>query len=279
MPFQDEQTKISAQDIRDRLQSWEDTVRVQDATEDHLNIDKHRYIIPAHKLLGAVRSALLPSVLKKLFSRHMHTREMPNESLEEETLIEEPGSRSASVLSVSGEILHLSHRGPSVRSERSPVAPHVLETITEGAEVDAEVDQAQRGAIAEGVPQECQIVVQELPPQERMPEELSTIQPQEEPEMRVVPHVEEMTSPKRSEEQLELDAAKMVQKLQPLWDAGSPVTFSRICPPGSTDRITAMENFELLLNMDHEGMISLRQNVHSCPPIFPRGPIVIHPLQ
>jgi hypothetical protein len=29
MPFQDEQTKISAQDIRDRLQSWEDTVRVQ----------------------------------------------------------------------------------------------------------------------------------------------------------------------------------------------------------------------------------------------------------
>ena len=59
-----------------------------DATEDHLNIDKHRYIIPAHKLLGAVRSALLPSVLKKLFSRHMHTREMPNESLEEETLIE-----------------------------------------------------------------------------------------------------------------------------------------------------------------------------------------------
>jgi hypothetical protein len=57
--------------------------------------------------------------------------------------------------------------------------------------------QAQRGAIAEGVPQECQIVVQELPPQERMPEELSTIQPQEEPEMRVVPHVEEMTSPKR----------------------------------------------------------------------------------
>jgi hypothetical protein len=39
----------------------------------------------------------------------------------------------------------------------------------------------------------------------------------------------------------------MLQKLQPLWDEGVQVTFSLICPPGSTDRITAMITFELLL--------------------------------
>jgi hypothetical protein len=52
----------------------------------------------------------------------------------------------------------------------------------------------------------------------------------------------------RSEEQLELDAAKMEQTLRALWVTGSPVTFSRICPPDSTDRITALETFELLLS-------------------------------
>jgi hypothetical protein len=51
----------------------------------------------------------------------------------------------------------------------------------------------------------------------------------------------------RSEQQLELGVKTMMQKLQPLWDEEIQVTFSLICPPGSTDRITAMITFELLL--------------------------------
>ena len=52
----------------------------------------------------------------------------------------------------------------------------------------------------------------------------------------------------RSEKQHELDAEAMLRKLRPLWDAGSPVTFSLICPPSSTDKITALMTFELLLS-------------------------------
>ena len=48
-----------------------------------LNIEQYRKIIPAQKLLGSVRVALLPDRLKNLFGGHMHTREMPTESLEE----------------------------------------------------------------------------------------------------------------------------------------------------------------------------------------------------
>jgi hypothetical protein len=51
----------------------------------------------------------------------------------------------------------------------------------------------------------------------------------------------------RSEEQLELDIVMMTQKLRSLWNAGIQVTFGLICPPASTDRITAMTTFELLL--------------------------------
>ena len=51
-----------------------------------LNIEQYRKIIPAQKLLGSVRVALLPDGLKDLFSGHMHTREMPTESLEEALL-------------------------------------------------------------------------------------------------------------------------------------------------------------------------------------------------
>jgi hypothetical protein len=51
----------------------------------------------------------------------------------------------------------------------------------------------------------------------------------------------------RSEQQFELDATKMMQKLQSLWDEGVQVTFRLICPPGSTDRITAMKTLELLV--------------------------------
>ena len=51
-----------------------------------LNIEQYRKIIPAQKLLGSVRVALLPDGLMNLFSRHMHTHGMPTESLEEELL-------------------------------------------------------------------------------------------------------------------------------------------------------------------------------------------------
>jgi hypothetical protein len=51
-----------------------------------LNIEEYRKIIPAQKLLGSVRVVLLPDRLKNLFGRHMHTHEMPTESLEEELL-------------------------------------------------------------------------------------------------------------------------------------------------------------------------------------------------
>jgi hypothetical protein len=55
----------------------------------------------------------------------------------------------------------------------------------------------------------------------------------------------------RSEQQLELDTTLMMQKIRSLWDVGVEVTFSLICPPGSTDRITAMTTFELLLRKYH----------------------------
>jgi hypothetical protein len=55
----------------------------------------------------------------------------------------------------------------------------------------------------------------------------------------------------RSDEQLKLDTVMMMQKLRALWDAGIQVTFGLICPPASTDRITAMITFELLLRKYH----------------------------
>jgi hypothetical protein len=57
--------------------------------------------------------------------------------------------------------------------------------------------QAQHDAVAEEVPQEPPIVVQDVPPQERVAEELSAVQPQEEPEVRVAPPVGEVTGPER----------------------------------------------------------------------------------
>jgi hypothetical protein len=51
-----------------------------------VNVEQYRKIIPAQKLLGSVRVALLPDRLKNLFIRHMHTHGMPTESLEEELL-------------------------------------------------------------------------------------------------------------------------------------------------------------------------------------------------
>jgi hypothetical protein len=39
-------------------------------------------------LLGTLRNPLLPDELKNLFRRHMHTNEMPDESLEEESRIQ-----------------------------------------------------------------------------------------------------------------------------------------------------------------------------------------------
>lgn len=47
------------------------------------------------------------------------------------------------------------------------------------------------------VPHESQIVARELPPEQPMPEEPSTVQPQKEPEIRLVSHVQEISSPKR----------------------------------------------------------------------------------
>ena len=52
----------------------------------------------------------------------------------------------------------------------------------------------------------------------------------------------------RSEEEwLDLEAQKMMQKLQSLWDAGTAVTFGLICPPSSNDKISALATFDLLL--------------------------------
>lgn len=47
------------------------------------------------------------------------------------------------------------------------------------------------------VPQELQITAQELPTDQQMPEEPSTVRPQEEPEIQLVSHVQEISSPKR----------------------------------------------------------------------------------
>ncbi|KDR17189.1 hypothetical protein L798_08291 [Zootermopsis nevadensis] len=112
-----------------------------------------------------------------------------------------------------------------------------------------------------------------------MPEEPSTVRPQEEPEIQLVSHVQEISSPKRSEEQLQLDIEMMMQKLRSLWDAGIQVTFGHICPPASTDRITAMTTFELLLHMHHLNIVLLRQSLRICPPTLPREPVIIHPGQ
>jgi len=49
------------------------------------------------------------------------------------------------------------------------------------------------------------------------------------------------------EEQLELEAREMMQKLQSLWDSGTAVTFRLICPPSSNDKISALATFDLLL--------------------------------
>jgi hypothetical protein len=51
-----------------------------------LDVEHYQKIVPAQKLLGSVRVALLPDILKNLFRRHMHTRGMPTESQEEELL-------------------------------------------------------------------------------------------------------------------------------------------------------------------------------------------------
>lgn len=47
------------------------------------------------------------------------------------------------------------------------------------------------------IPAEVPLESQELPPEQPMPEEPSTVQPQEEPEIQLVSHVQEISSPKR----------------------------------------------------------------------------------
>ncbi|XP_023705557.1 uncharacterized protein LOC111863446 [Cryptotermes secundus] len=270
VPFQDVQTRISTEDMKAQTQSWGYTMRVQNATEDRLNIDQHRFIIPAKMLLGTLRNQLLPDELKNLFERHTHPHEMPDESLEEESCIQQPGTSSSSALSLSAEGFLLSYTGLGVRPEKSPVPAYVLETITEGAEIEAEVEQVPHDVIA------TELRLEEGPLEQPVPEDTSTVQSHEKPDIQYVTHVQEMSNLKRSEQQLELDVKTMIQKLQPLWDEGVQVTFSLICPPGSTDRITAMITFELLLYMHHQNVVLLRQNLQICPPVIPREPVIIH---
>jgi hypothetical protein len=47
------------------------------------------------------------------------------------------------------------------------------------------------------VPQESQIIAQDMPLEQPMPEELSTVQPEEESDIQLATHIQEISSPKR----------------------------------------------------------------------------------